>query len=113
MTSGDIFWVEFPARGGRAQSGRRPAIVFQIESKLPTILLVPLTSQPDALRFPGTVLIEPSRNNGLLQPSVALVFQLAAVDRAFIKSQIGSITSAKLGELWLAFDELAGRPTNS
>ena len=29
MNVGDIFWVEFPARGGRAQAGRRPAIVAQ------------------------------------------------------------------------------------
>ncbi len=31
MNVGEIFWVEFPTRGGRAQSGRRPAIVVQKE----------------------------------------------------------------------------------
>ena len=51
MNVGEIFWVEFPARGGRAQAGRRPAIVVQKEKSLPTVLLVPLTTQQDALRF--------------------------------------------------------------
>jgi mRNA-degrading endonuclease toxin of MazEF toxin-antitoxin module len=81
MNVGDIYWVELLARGGRAQSGRRPAIIFQKDRTLPTTLLIPLTSQQDALRFSGTVLIEPDAENGLRQPSVALVFQLTAVDK--------------------------------
>jgi mRNA-degrading endonuclease toxin of MazEF toxin-antitoxin module len=74
MNVGEIFWVEFPARGGRAQSRRRPAIVVQKTATLPTILLIPLTTQQDALRFSGTILIEPEANNHLRQPSIALVF---------------------------------------
>ncbi len=35
MNAGEIFWVEFPTRGGRAQAGRRPAIVVQKEKTLP------------------------------------------------------------------------------
>jgi hypothetical protein len=29
MNVGEIFWVEFPTRGGRAQAGRRPATITQ------------------------------------------------------------------------------------
>lgn len=54
MTVGDLYWVELPVRGGRAQAGRCPAIILQTVSTLPTTLLVPLTSQLDALRaFPA------------------------------------------------------------
>ncbi len=60
MTVGDLYWVELPVRGGRAQAGRRPAIILQTVSTLPTTLLVPLTSQMDALRFPGTILVNPT-----------------------------------------------------
>jgi mRNA-degrading endonuclease toxin of MazEF toxin-antitoxin module len=73
MKQGDIYWVEFPGGAGRAQAGRRPAIVAQSDSatiNLPTVLLIPLTSQLDALRFPGTVLIERDATNGLRQHSV-------------------------------------------
>lgn len=61
MKPGDVFWVDFPSRGGHAQAGRRPAIIIQEETRaaaLPTVLLIPLTSQLDALRFPGTVFVE-------------------------------------------------------
>ena len=109
MTLGEVWWVEFQARGGHAQAGRRPAIVVQREKDLPTILLVPLTSQLDALRFPGTELVEPDSRNGLRKPSVALVFQLTAVDRRYLASQIGSVSEAVLTQLWLSFDELTGR----
>lgn|GEM_PF-5799360 len=74
MIVGDLYWVELPARGGRAQAGRRPAIILQTISTLPTTLLVPLTSQLDALRFPGTILVEPDRENALRRPSVVLSF---------------------------------------
>ena len=63
MSVGDLFWVEFPAGAGRAQAGRRPAIVAQApaaSAKLPTVLLIPLTTRQEALRFPGTVLVEPA-----------------------------------------------------
>jgi mRNA-degrading endonuclease toxin of MazEF toxin-antitoxin module len=60
VTVGDLYWVELPTRGGRAQAGRRPGIILQSTSTLPTTLLVPLTSQLDALRFPGTILVDPT-----------------------------------------------------
>lgn len=109
MTLGEVWWVEFPARGGHAQAGRRPAIVVQREKNLPTVLLIPLTSQLDALRFPGTGLIEPDVESGLRKPSVALVFQLTAVDRRYLTSRIGSVADAVLKKIWLSFDELTGR----
>jgi mRNA-degrading endonuclease toxin of MazEF toxin-antitoxin module len=109
VTGGELRWVEMPARGGRAQAGRRPAIVVQQTAALPTVLLIPLTSQQDALRFAGTVLVEPDEQNGLRQPSVALVFQLTAVDKKFVGDRIGRISAAVLQEVWSAFDELTGR----
>lgn len=109
MNVGDIYWVEFPARGGRAQTGRRPAIVVQKDQTLPTVLLIPLTTQQDALRFSGTVLIEPDADNNLRQPSVALVFQLTAVDKKFINGRLGKISEEILRDIWLVFEELIGR----
>lgn len=82
---------------------------MQKTALLPTVLLVPLTSQQDALRFAGTVLVEPDGQNGLRQPSVALVFQMTAVDRKFISDRLGNISTNLLEELWSAFDELTGR----
>ena len=99
MKPGDIYWVEFPMRGGHAQSGRRPAIVVQSASatmQLPTVLFMPLTTQLDALRFPGTALVEVTRENGLKRPSVALAFQLTTVDKQFIGAYLGTLSNAAL-----------------
>lgn len=109
MTVGDLYWVELPARGGRAQTGRRPAIILQMVSTLPTTLLVPLTTQLDALRFPGTILVEPDRDNGLRRPSVALVFQLNAVDSRFVTARMGNVSERVLDESFSALDALTGR----
>ena len=113
MTMGDVVWVEFPTGAGRAQAGRRPGIVFQTSAlsgaKLPTVLVVPLTTQQAALRFPGTVLISPETSNGLRQPSVALVFQLTAVDLNFVDAPAGKISPAAISNLMLALDELLDR----
>lgn len=109
MIVGEVRWIDLPARGGRAQAGRRPAIVVQAISSLPTTLVVPLTSQLDALRFAGTVLVEADSTNGLRRASVALVFQLTAVDTRSIAGRLGMVSSEVLKEIWTAFDKLIGR----
>ena len=95
MSVGDVHWVEFAPRGGHAQAGRRPAIVVQgadASAALPTVLLIPLTTQQDALRFPGTVLVEADAENGLRRASVALVFQLTVVDSRFVSERLGRVS---------------------
>jgi mRNA interferase MazF len=109
MNVGEIHWVELAARGGHAQSGRRPAVIAQTSLLLPTVLIIPLTSQLDALRFPGTVLVEADQQNGLRRHSVALVFQLTAVDKRFIADRLGQASVAVMEEIWHALDMLTGR----
>ena len=55
------------------------------------LMIVPITSSLGALRFQFTVRIEPSSANGLKLPSVAMVFQLRAIDRRRILGKIGEI----------------------
>lgn len=112
MTVGEIRWVDLPPSGGHAQRGRRPAIIAQSQvfsRRIPTVLVIPLTSQLDALRFPGTVLVEADVQNGLRHASVALVFQLTALDHRYLSDRLGNISTKILEEIWSAFDELTGR----
>jgi mRNA-degrading endonuclease toxin of MazEF toxin-antitoxin module len=98
--------------GGHAQKGRRPAIIFQtqkVSTRVPTVLIVPLTSQLDALRFPGTVFVEPDADNGLRRASVALAFQLTAIDQRYLRDRAGKVSRSVINELFSALDELAGR----
>lgn len=78
-------------------------------ARLPTILMIPLTTQVEALRFPGTVLVDVDPQNGLKRPSVALVFQLTVVDRRAIGASLGRVSDAVLEEIWSALDRLTGR----
>jgi mRNA-degrading endonuclease toxin of MazEF toxin-antitoxin module len=60
----DVVFVELPpplGGVGHEQTGRRLAMAVQDElATLPTVLVVPLTSRLEALRFPFTLRIEPS-----------------------------------------------------
>ena len=112
MNLGDMNWVEFPPRNGHVQTGRRPAIIAQDAlaiSRLPTTLVIPLTTQLGALRFPGTVLLDPDAGNGLRRPSVALVFQLTVLDRRFLGTKMGRVSETIVKALWSALDEITGR----
>lgn len=112
MTVGEVRWVELVSTGGHAQKGRRPAIIVQsqkVSTRIPTLLVVPLTSQIDALRFPGTVLVEADSDNGLRRASIALVFQLTAVDQRYLGDHLGKVSQTVLDEIFSALDELTGR----
>ncbi|MDI6743773.1 MAG: type II toxin-antitoxin system PemK/MazF family toxin [Thermodesulfovibrionales bacterium] len=99
MTFGDIYLVEIPTSGGHEQQGVRPAIVVQTAEnieKVPTVLIVPFTTQIRAANFPFTFVVEPDSTNNLTSTSIALVFQLRAIDKKRIKSKIGSLNPADM-----------------
>ncbi len=96
MTFGDIYLVEIPASGGHEQQGVRPAIVVQTSEnidRVPTVLIVPFTTQIKASNFPFTFVVEPDTTNNLTSTSVVLVFQLRAIDKKRLKGRIGSLNS--------------------
>ena len=112
MNVGDVHWVQMPSGGGHAQAGRRPAIVMQSEAAtlgLPTVLVAPLTTQLNAARFPGTVLVEANASNGLRQNSVALLFQMTALDRRYVEASLGKVTDEVLAAIWQAFGLITNR----
>lgn len=97
MKIGDIYLVEIPAIGGHEQAGHRPAIIIQSESgleEIPTVLIIPLTSKTKATAFPFTLLIKPDQLNNLSTMSVALVFQLRAIDKRRLKQKLGNLKNS-------------------
>ena len=112
MSVGDIHWVDLPAANGREQRGRRPAVVVQDDDyggDLPVVLVVPLTTVRAAMRFAGTTLIYPTAENGLQQASVALVFQIRAIDRRRIQERIGTVNAEVLNAMFEELGKLTGR----
>lgn len=105
MARGDIFLVSLPASDRREEKGKRPAIAIQTDIALsPMLMVVPITSSLGAMRFPFTVKIEPSGKNGLTLTSVAMVFQMRAIDRKRIIRKIGKLEPEYLAkvdaEIW-------------
>jgi len=95
---GDIWVVEIPALGTHEQSGLRPAVVVARVAKT-IVTVIPCTSNTEALRFPFTCAIEPTKQNGLTVVSVALVFHLRALDAVFFKQRIGELDKKTLAEI--------------
>ncbi len=98
MENGEIWLVEIPAAGGHEQSGMRPAIILS-EVEAGIVIIIPFTSNIQALRFPHTIEVNPSAANGLKSKSIALVFQLRAIDKKRIKNKIGKIEGKIMGKI--------------
>lgn len=102
MEIGDVYAVEIPASDGHEQAGARPAIIAQAPQfgdRLPTVLIVPLTSRLTAQSFPGTFLIQPDSDNNLNTISVALVFQLRAIDKRRVRRRLGRLSASDLSQI--------------
>jgi mRNA interferase MazF len=97
---------------GHTQAGIRPAVIVQEDQatlRLPTVLIVPFTSTQGTLRFPGTLLVQPDGLNGLTMPSVALLFQMAAIDQTNCFQQLGVLDAVTLDQIFAELDKLTGR----
>lgn len=112
MKRGEVWRVQLPSVPGHTQAGIRPAVILQEDQatvSLPTVLIVPFTSTQTSLRFPGTLAVQPDGRNGLTVPSVALVFQMSALDQSNCLQHLGHLDPTTLDEIFAELDKLTGR----
>ena len=112
MRKGEVWQTDLPFLPGHAQTGQRPSVIVQDDSflaKLPTLLIVPFTSSRNATRFPGTILVQPDGRNGLTVSSIALVFQMRALDKRYFLHRLGVLEAATLDQIFTEPDKLMGR----
>lgn len=105
MNKGEIWIVELPFKNGREQRGKRPCIILG-DSKIGMIITIPLTSNLQALRFPYTVEIKKSVQNGLEADSIALVFQIQSLDQRRFKNKIGTLEKSYIDKISSMVKEL-------
>ena len=103
IARGDVVWADFGLPRGSEPAKRRPVIVVQdnwlLESKINTVLVVPLTSNVALARFPGNVLITAIAAN-LPDDSVANVTQVGPISREFIEPYpVGQIPAYLLNDV--------------
>lgn len=95
MEKGEIRIVKLPESGGREQYGTRPVIIVS-DTDDDIAIIIPFTTNFQSLQFPNTIEIEPSDQNGLEAASVALVFQIRAIDERRIHRKIGVLEKSHL-----------------
>jgi mRNA interferase MazF len=112
MKKGEVWRVRLPLGPGHTQAGERPVVIVQddpFNASLPTVLIVPFTSTQAATRFSGTLVVQPDGKNGLTIPSVALVFQLSALDKRGCLKRLGVLDPSTLDQVFAVLDQLTGR----
>ena len=90
MKKGEIWLFELPYSNSSEQAGMRPALIMTTTT-VGIVMVIPLTSNVQALRFPFTFLIKKSEENGLSIDSIALVFHLRAIDTKRCKKKLGEL----------------------
>jgi mRNA interferase MazF len=113
MKRGEIILVELPQAdtSGHEQVGTRPALVVHDDAtsgSLSVVMIVPMTSNLNTKNYPHTILIQPSRQNGLNVPSVLLVFQLRAIDKRRVVKTLGLLEASMMEQVNLELKKLLG-----
>lgn len=93
MTPGDVVLVRFPFTE-IAAAKKRPALVLarvarSARNRLAVLAMI--TSQVEALRLDGDVLLTEWRAAGLLHPSLLRLAKIATVDEDLIEKPIGRL----------------------
>ena len=89
-----MWWADLGEPAGSEPGYRRPVVVVQADafnrSRLPTTIVVMLTSNLGLLEAPGNVLV-PANESGLPRDSVANVTQMATVDGEVLTERTGRV----------------------
>ena len=112
IAQGEIWWADLPAPYGSGPGFRRPIVVVQSdalnESRISTVVCVPLTSNLKWALAPGNLSL-PSSLTGLPKDSVANVSQIVTLDKDLLTTRISKLPRVKLEILFSGIDIVLGR----
>lgn len=95
MTRGELWWADFGMPFGSEPGFRRPVLVVQddvyTQSRLNTVVVVPLTTNLVLEEAPGNVFLSKSESS-LGKDSVIVVTQLSAIDKKRLVESISKVT---------------------
>lgn len=102
IKQGDIYWINLVAPKGSEPGYRHPHVVIQNNifnvSKINTVVVCALTSNPKRAAAPGNVLLKKGEGN-LPKDSVVNISQVITVNKSDLTEKIGSLSAAKLKEI--------------
>jgi mRNA interferase MazF len=112
ISQGEIWWADLGEPAGSSPGYRRPVVVVQCDalnqSRISTVVCVPLTSNLKWVDAPGNVLLT-ARATGLAKESVANVSPIVAVDRRQLTECVGKLPRRQLELLLGGIDIVLGR----
>jgi mRNA interferase MazF len=102
MIRGEIWWAEFGTPFGSEAGYTRPVLIVQDdsfnESRIKTIVVLPLTTNLRLLDAPGNVLIR-KKESKLADDSVIIAAQLYAIDRGRFQKKISKVSKETMEQI--------------
>ena len=102
MLRGEIWWASLGLPEGSAPGYRRPVLVVQADefnrSRLGTIVVVALTSNPKLAHAPGNVPLA-RRVTGLPRNSVVNVSQILTLDRSILTRWVRALPHREMARI--------------
>ena len=102
INQGDMFWVIFDSEHKEAGIPH-PHVVIQDNvlnhSRINTVVTCALTSNIKRASLPGNVVLEMGEAN-LLKPSVVEVSKVSSLDKSQLGEYIGSLTEARISQIF-------------
>ena len=112
ISQGEIWWADLGEPTGSGPGYRRPVVIVQCDamnqSRVSTVICVPLTSNLKWADAPGNVLL-PARAIGLAKDSVANVSLIVAIDRKQLTERVGKLPRRQLELVLAGIDTVLGR----
>jgi mRNA interferase MazF len=112
ISQGDVLWADLPEPEGSGPGFRRPVVIVQgdalNQSRIATVICVPLTSNVRWADAPGNVLLR-AKATGLRKDSVANVSQIVTLDKDLLDERAGRLTDRQLGLVLAGIDVVLGR----
>jgi mRNA interferase MazF len=112
IAQGDIWWANLGDPIGAQPGYRRPMVIVQgnafNQSRIATVVCVPLTTNLKWAEAPGNVMLRRSIT-GLAQDSVANVSQIMVLDKMQLEERIGATPSRQFETILAGVDMVLGR----
>ena len=111
-SQGETWWADLSEPVGSEPGFRRPVLIVQSDalnqSRIATVICVPLTSNLKWADAPGNVVLK-AKTTGLPKDSVANVSQIVSIDRDMLTERVGKIRAQQLELVFAGLDLVLGR----
>lgn len=112
ISQGEVWWADLGEPAGSGPGYRRPVVVVQCDalnqSRISTVICVPLTSNLKWADAPGNVLLS-AKSTGLAKDSVANVSLIVAIDRRQLIEGVSKLPRRQVELVLAGIDTVLGR----